>query len=72
MVQGTREFKGYQILKQQSSKVAVIRNYSFRFMNRHDRPGTHRTGGWVGPRASLDGRGKSHPHRDSIPGPSSP
>ena len=35
------------------------------------RPGTHCIGGWVGPRASLDGREKSRPHRDSIPGPSS-
>ena len=32
-----------------------------------ERPGTHCTGGWVGPRAGLDGR-KSRPHRDSIPG----
>jgi hypothetical protein len=30
------------------------------------------TGGWVGPRAGLDVCKKSHPHRDSIPGPSSP
>ena len=37
-----------------------------------ERPGTHCTGGWVGPRASLDRRGKSRPHRDSIPGPSNP
>ena len=36
------------------------------------RPGTHRTGGWVDPRASIDGCGKSRTHRDSIPGPSSP
>jgi hypothetical protein len=36
------------------------------------RPGTHRLGGWVNPRAGLDGCGKSRPHRDSIPGPSSP
>ena len=36
-----------------------------------ERPGTHYTGGWVGPRAGLDGR-KISPHRDSIPGPSSP
>jgi hypothetical protein len=36
------------------------------------RPGTNCIGGWVGPRASLDGCGKSRPHRDSIPGPSSP
>ena len=35
-------------------------------------PGTHCTGGWVGPRAGLDGWGKSSLHRDSIPGPSSP
>jgi hypothetical protein len=29
-------------------------------------------GGWVEPRAGLDGCGKSHTHRNSIPGPSSP
>ena len=34
------------------------------------RPGTHCIGGRVGPRAGLDGCGKSRPHRDSIPGPS--
>jgi hypothetical protein len=37
-----------------------------------ERPGTHCLGGWVGPRAGLDGCGKSRLHRDSIPGPSSP
>jgi hypothetical protein len=37
-----------------------------------ERPGTHCTGGWVGPRAGLDGCGNSCPHRDSIPGPSIP
>ena len=37
-----------------------------------ERPGTHCTGGWVGPRAGLDRCGKSRPHRDSIPGPSRP
>jgi hypothetical protein len=36
------------------------------------RPGTHGIGGCVGPRAGLDGGEKSRPHRDSIPGPSSP
>ena len=35
------------------------------------RSGTHCTGGWLRPSASLDGR-KTSPHRDSIPGPSSP
>jgi len=29
-------------------------------------------GDWVGPGAGLDGYGKSLPHRDSIPGPSTP
>jgi hypothetical protein len=37
-----------------------------------ERPGTHCTGCWVSPRAGLDGCGKSRPHLDSIPGPSSP
>jgi hypothetical protein len=37
-----------------------------------NRPGTHCTGGWVGPKVGLDGCGNSRPHRDSIPGPSSP
>jgi hypothetical protein len=36
------------------------------------RPGSHYKGGWVGPRAGLDGCEKSRPHRDSIPGPSNP
>ena len=37
-----------------------------------ERPYNHCTGGWVGPRVGLNGCGKSRPHRDSIPGPSSP
>ena len=36
-----------------------------------ERPSTHLIGGWVGPKAGLDGCGKSGPHRCSIPGPSS-
>jgi len=32
-----------------------------------ERPGTHFTGGWVGPRAGLDGCRKSRPQRDWIP-----
>jgi hypothetical protein len=35
-----------------------------------ERPRTQCIEGWVGPRAVLDGRGKSRHHRDSIPGPS--
>ena len=41
-----------------------------RFASR-ERPGTHLIGGWVDPRARLDGCVKSRPHRDSIPRPSS-
>jgi hypothetical protein len=37
-----------------------------------ERPGTHCIRSWVGPRAGLDGCGKSHPHWDLIDGPSSP
>ena len=37
-----------------------------------ERPDTHCIGGWVSPRAGLEGCGKSRPGRDSIPGPSSP
>jgi len=37
-----------------------------------ERPGTHCIGGWDGPRAGLDGCGKSRPLQGSIPGPSSP
>ena len=36
------------------------------------RPGTRCTGGWVGPRAGLDGCGKFRPHRNSIPEPPHP
>ena len=36
-----------------------------------ERPGNHCVGGWVGPRAGLDGCGMSRTHRDSIPGPPS-
>jgi hypothetical protein len=38
--------------------------------NPRESPSTHRTGGWVVPRVGVDGRGKSHPHPDSIHGPS--
>jgi hypothetical protein len=31
-----------------------------------ERPGTHCTGGWVGPRTGLDGCEKSRPHRDFV------
>ena len=37
-----------------------------------ERLGSHCIGVWVGLGAGLDKCGKSRPHRDSIPGPSSP
>jgi len=36
------------------------------------KPGTHFIRSWVVPRSGLDGYRKSRPHRNSIPGPSSP
>jgi len=41
-------------------------------LRRGRRRGSHRTGGWVGPRDVLDGCGESRSHRDSIPCPSTP
>ena len=35
-------------------------------------PGPHCVGGWVGPRASVEGCRKSRPHWDLIPGPPAP
>jgi hypothetical protein len=35
-----------------------------------EKPGTHRTRGWVGPRAGLEGCGEPRFHQDSNPGPS--
>ena len=35
------------------------------------KPGTHSMEGWVGPRTGLDECGKSRPHWDLVPGPSS-
>jgi hypothetical protein len=37
-----------------------------------NRAGTNRTGGLVSHRVGLDGCRKTHPQRDSTPGPSSP
>jgi len=37
-----------------------------------ERTGTHGIGGCVGPRAGPDGCGKTYPHWNWIPGPSSP
>ena len=36
-------------------------NTTRRPLSSRKRPGTHCTGGWVGPRADLEGRGKSRP-----------
>ena len=39
-------------------------NATLRPLYSRERPGTPCIGGWVGPRADLDGCGKSRPHRD--------
>jgi hypothetical protein len=63
-----------------SSTLSSFRHLSRRWMVNitsrplypRERPGTHFTGGWVGPRAGLDVSEKSRPYQDSIHGPSSP
>ena len=46
-------------------------NTTRRTLYRRERPGTQCIGGWVGLRVGLDRCGKSRPHRDSIPRPTS-
>jgi hypothetical protein len=46
-------------------------NATARSLYPRERPGTRCIGGWLGPRAGLDGRGKSRPpplNRDFTPG----
>jgi hypothetical protein len=43
-----------------------------RLLYPRERPGTNSIGDWMGPSACQDEYGKSRPHRDSIPVPSSP
>ena len=52
--------------------MELVVNATLRPLYPQERPGAHCIGGWVGPRAGLDGCGKTHPHWVSIPGPSSP
>ena len=47
-------------------------NVTPRPLYRRERPHTHFIGSWVRPMTGLDWCEKSRPHRDSIPGPSSP
>jgi len=54
-----------------AARLGVV-NATPRPLYPRQRPGTHCIGGWVDLRAGLDGCGISHPHWDSIPGPSRP
>jgi hypothetical protein len=45
-------------------------NATLRPLYPRERPGTHYIGGWVVPRAGLDGCGKARLYRNAIPGPS--
>jgi hypothetical protein len=47
-------------------------NATLRPLIHRELPDTYRTGGWVVTREGLDGYGKFHLHRHSIPGTSSP
>ena len=50
----------------------VVVNVTIRPLYPLERPGNHRKKVWVGPRAGMDGCGKSQDDRDSIPEPSIP
>ena len=49
----------------------LVVNAALRPLYPRKRPGTHCIGGWVSLRYFLDRCGKSRPHWDTIPGPSS-
>ena len=48
--------------KTSALKMGVGVSTTHRPLYSRERPGTHCTGGWVGPRVGLDGCGKSRPH----------
>ena len=53
----------YRLFFNLGAKWGWVVNATPRPLYPRDRPGTHCIGGWVGPRAGLDGCGKSRPHR---------
>jgi hypothetical protein len=55
-----------------STRLGWVVNTTPRPIYPRERPGTQSIGGWVGPRAGLDGCGKSFPHWDLMPRPSRP
>jgi hypothetical protein len=50
--------------------ISALKHTQYQGFYSRDKTGTHCIRGWVGPRAGLDGCGKSRTHRDSIPRPS--
>jgi hypothetical protein len=69
-----REDRGIVLLCFQTSALEGVRcqRHAPAAFYPRKRPGTHCTGGWVSPTAGLNRCGKSRPHRNSIPKPSSP
>ena len=55
---GGAEVWFYSFFNLGTKRVWVV-NATPRLLYPWERPGTHCTGGWVGPRAGLDGYGKS-------------
>ena len=51
------------------ARLGWVVNAATQTLYPRERPDTHCVGCWVGPRAGLNGCGKSRPHRDSIPEP---
>jgi hypothetical protein len=52
------------------ARLGWVVNATPRPIDPRERPSTHCIGGWVGPRAGLDGYEKYRPHGNSIPRPS--
>jgi hypothetical protein len=76
LLQASRYWRGgrsvaLSILNLNTRRVWVV-STTPRPLYHRKKPGTHCTGGWVGPRTGLDVYEKPRPHWNSIPGPSRP
>ena len=58
--------RGIALLFHDSGKGVSGQQHTPALLYPRERPSTHFTGGWVGPRSAWKG-GKSRPHRDSFP-----
>jgi len=67
MGHGTIQFSSKVLVKLCGTRWGCEVSDMFQLLYPHKRYGTYWTGGWVGPRGSMDRCGKSHPHQGTIP-----